>query len=154
MKKDNKIIFGIIVCFFILDQITKIIAIKNGYMIENTNTGSNGYHILINIIVIGMIFKYILNDNIFIKIETKIVLSIAIAGAIGNLLDRIWNKNVIVFINLGKNIELNLAYFYIIIAWIGMAIILTKNTMKIIKNGNHKNINMTLKGNKNENNNK
>lgn len=154
MKKDNKIIFGIIVCFFILDQITKIIAIKNGYMIENTNTGSNGYHILINIIVIGMIFKYILNDNIFIKIETKIVLSIAIAGAIGNLLDRIWNKNVIVFINLGKNIELNLAYFYIIIAWIGMAIILTKNTMKIIKNGNYKNINMTLKGNKNENNNK
>ena len=152
MKKDNKIIFGTIVCFFILDQITKIIAIKNGYMIENTNTGSNGYHILINIIVIGMIFKYILNDNIFIKIETKIVLSIAIAGAIGNLLDRIWNKNVIVFINLGKNIELNLAYFYIIIAWIGMAIILTKNTMKIIKNGNH--INMTLKGNKNENNNK
>lgn len=151
MKKDNKIIFGTIVCFFILDQITKIIAIKNGYMIENTNTGSNGYHILINIIVIGMIFKYILNDNIFIKIETKIVLSIAIAGAIGNLLDRIWNKNVIVFINLGKNIELNLAYFYIIIAWIGMAIILTKNTMKIIKN---KTINMTLKGNKNENNNK
>ena len=152
MKKDNKIIFGTIVCFFMLDQITKIIAIKNGYMIENTNTGSNGYHILINIIVIGMIFKYIFNDNIFIKIETKIVLSIAIAGAIGNLLDRIWNKNVIVFINLGKNIELNLAYFYIIIAWIGMAIILTKNTMKIIKNGNH--INMTLKGNKNENNNK
>lgn len=154
MKKDNKIIFGTIVCFFILDQITKIIAIKNGYMIENTNTGNNGYYILINIIVIGMIFKYILNDNIFIKIETKIVLSIAIAGAIGNLLDRIWNKNVIVFINLGKNIELNLAYFYIIIAWIGMAIILTKNTMKIIKNGNYKNINMTLKGNKNENNNK
>ena len=33
-----------------------------------------------------------------------------------------------------------------------MAVILTKNTMKIIKNGNH--INMTLKGNKNENNNK
>ena len=152
MKKDNKIIFAIIVCFFILDQITKIIAIKNGYMIENTNTGNNGYHILISIIIIGMIFKYIFNDNIFIKLDTKIILSIAIAGAIGNLFDRIWNKNVIVFINLGKNIELNLAYFYIIVAWIGMAIILTKNTMRILKSG--KNINMTLKGNKDENNNK
>ncbi len=152
MKKDNKIIFGIIVGFFLLDQITKIIAIKNGYMIENTNTGNNGYHILISIIIIGMIFKYILNDNIFIKLDTKIILSFAIAGAIGNLLDRIWNKNVIVFINLGKHIELNLAYFYIIVAWIGMAIILTKNTMKILKSG--KNINMTLKGNKDENNNK
>ena len=68
------------------------------------------------------------------------------------MLDRIWNKNVIVFINLGKHIELNLAYLYIIVAWIGMAIILTKNTMKILKN--EKNINMTLKGNKDENNNK
>ena len=152
MKKDNKIIFAIIVGFFLLDQITKIIAVKNGYMIENTNTGNNGYHILISIIIIGMIFKYILNDNIFIKLETKIILSLAIAGAIGNLLDRIWNKNVIVFINLGKHIELNLAYFYIIVAWIGMAIILTKNTMRILKSG--KNINMTLKGNKDENNNK
>ena len=121
-------------------------------MIENTNTGNNGYHILISIIIIGMIFKYIFNYNIFIKLDTKIILSIAIAGAIGNLLDRIWNKNVIVFINLGKNIELNLAYFYIIVAWIGMAIILTKNTMRILKSG--KNINMTLKGNKDENNNK
>lgn len=152
MKKDNKIIFAIIVGFFLLDQITKIIAVKNGYMIENTNTGNNGYHILISIIIIGMIFKYIFNDNIFIKLDTKIILSIAIAGAIGNLFDRIWNKNVIVFINLGKNIELNLAYFYIIVAWIGMAIILTKNTMRILKSG--KNINMTLKGNKDENNNK
>ena len=148
MKKDNKIIFAIIVGFFLLDQITKIIAVKNGYMIENTNTGNNGYHILISIIIIGMIFKYIFNDNIFIKLDTKIILSIAIAGAIGNLFDRIWNKNVIVFINLGKNIELNLAYFYIIVAWIGMAIILTKNTMRILKSG--KNINMTLKGNKDE----
>lgn len=152
MKKDNKIIFAIIVGFFLLDQITKIIAVKNGYMIENTNTGNNGYHILISIIIIGMIFKYIFNDNIFIKLDTKIILSIAIAGAIGNLLDRIWNKNVIVFINLGKNIELNLAYFYIIVAWIGMAIILTKNTMRILKSG--KNINITLKGKKDENNNK
>ena len=152
MKKDNKIIFGIIVCFFILDQITKIIAIKNGYMIANNKTENNGYYILINIIIIGMIFRYIFNDNIFIKLETKIILSFAIAGAIGNLLDRIWNKNVIVFINLGKHIELNLAYLYIRVAWIGMAIILTKNTMKILKN--EKNINMTLKGNKDENNNK
>ena len=51
----------------------------------------------------------------------------------GNLIDRIWNKNVIIFMDLGKSIYLNLAYVYILIAWIGLAAILTKNTMKILK---------------------
>ena len=48
--------------------------------------------------------------------------------------------------DLGKSIYLNLAYVYILIAWIGLAAILTKNTMKILKdrkkvkeNGNNKN---------------
>mgnify|MGYP007107323039 FL=1 len=64
----------------------------------------------------------------------------------GNLIDRIWNKNVIIFMDLGKSIYLNLAYVYILIAWIGLAVILTKNTMKILKdrkrvkeNGKNKN---------------
>ena len=35
--------------------------------------------------------------------------------------------------DLGKSIYLNLAYVYILIAWIGLAAILTKNTMKILK---------------------
>ena len=92
-----------------------------------------------------MLARYILNDNQFIKTDIKIILSLAISGAIGNLIDKIWNHNVILFINLGKNIELNLAYIYILIAWVGIAIILTKNTGKIIKN---------KKGIKNENNSK
>lgn len=64
----------------------------------------------------------------------------------GNLIDRIWNKNVIIFMDLGRSIYLNLAYVYILIAWIGFAAILTKNTMKILKdrkkvkeNGKNKN---------------
>ena len=83
--------------------------------------------------IVLMIIRYISNDNTFIKFDTKVVLSLAIAGAIGNLIDRIWNQSVIVFIHLGNNFNINLAYIYIGVAWIGLAVILTKNFMKILK---------------------
>ena len=80
-----------------------------------------------------MIIRYISNDNSFVKLDTKIILSFVISGAIGNLIDRIWNKDVIIFMSLGNGLNFNLAYIYIGIAWIGLAIILTKNSMKILK---------------------
>lgn len=135
MKKKEKIIIYIfIIILLLIDQITKIIAIKNGYTIQNTNTNSNGYYIFINIIIVLMIIRYIFNNNLYIKMQTRIILSFAIAGGIGNLIDRVWNKRVIVFINLNNHLELNLSYIYIFISWIGMAIILTINTTKFLKN--------------------
>lgn len=139
MKKKEKIIIYIfIIILLLIDQITKIIAIKNGYTIQNTNTNSNGYYIFINIIIVLMIIRYIFNNNLYIKMQTRIILSFAIAGGIGNLIDRVWNKRVIVFINLNNHLELNLSYIYIFISWIGMAIILTINTTKFLKNKKEK----------------
>ena len=139
MKKKEKIIIYIfIIILLLIDQITKIIAIKNGYTIQNTNTNSNGYYIFINIIIVLMIIRYIINNNLYIKMQTRIILSFAIAGGIGNLIDRVWNKRVIVFINLNNHLELNLSYIYIFISWIGMAIILTINTTKFLKNKKEK----------------
>lgn len=145
MKKERKIVIFTIIITLLLDQITKIIALKMGKNIQNNTIQNNTSYIIITIFAIIMLFKYIFNDNQFIKIDTKIILSLAISGAVGNLIDRIWNHNVILFINLGKNIELNLAYIYILIAWIGLAVILTRNTKKFLKD---------KKGKKNENNSK
>jgi len=129
MKKKEKIIICIIIIILLLiDQITKITAIKNGYIIQNVNTTNNGYYIFI------MIIRYIFNNNLYIKMQTRIILSFAISGGIGNLVDRVWNKSVIVFINLNNHLELNLSYIYIFISWIDMAIILTINTTKFLKN--------------------
>ena len=135
-KKQNKILILIIIIAIILDQITKIIAFHKGWNMipdENIDTSNNGYYIIMTIIIILMIIRYITNDNTFIKLDTKIILSLAIAGAVGNLIDRIWNQNVIVFMHLGKDFHFNFAYIYIGIAWIGLAAILTKNVMKILK---------------------
>ena len=131
--KKFKILIVIFFIALILDQISKIIAYKNGWNISS-EFSNNGYNIVITLIIVLMLVRYISNDNTFIKLDTKIILTLAISGAIGNLIDRIWNQNVIIFIDLGKSIHLNFAYIYVLIAWIGFAAILTRNTMVIIKN--------------------
>ena len=111
-KKFKKIVFKIIKPFIpfliviflialILDQISKIIAYKNGWNISS-EASNNGYNIVITLIIVLMLIRYISNDNTFIKLDTKIILTLAISGAIGNLIDRIWNQNVIIFIVLIK----------------------------------------------------
>ena len=131
-KKEKYIIFVLIIILLLIDQVTKIIAIKQGWTIKNSDIENNGNYILISLIAIFMIIRYIFNNNSFIKIYTRIILSFGISGGIGNLIDRIWNKGVILFINF-NNIELNISYIYILIAWIGMAVILTKDTVKFLQ---------------------
>ena len=132
--KDRKILIIIFIIALILDQVTKVIGYVNGWNINiNSDNSNNGYYIIMTIIIVIMIIRYISNENTFIKLDTKVILTLAISGAIGNLIDRIWNKNVIIFMDFGKSIYLNFAYIYVLIAWIGLAAILTKNTMKILK---------------------
>lgn len=132
--KDRKILIIIFIIALILDQVTKVIGYVNGWNINiNGDNSNNGYYIIMTIIIVIMIIRYISNENTFIKLDTKVILTLAISGAIGNLIDRIWNKNVIIFMDFGKSIYLNFAYIYVLIAWIGLAAILTKNTMKILK---------------------
>ncbi len=132
--KDRKLLIIIFIIALVLDQVTKVIGYVNGWNINiNSDNSNNGYYIIMTIIIVIMIIRYISNENTFIKLDTKVILTLAISGAIGNLIDRIWNKNVIIFMDLGKSIYLNFAYIYVLIAWIGLATILTKNTMKILK---------------------
>lgn len=133
-NQSKKILLIIFAVTLILDQVSKIIYYENGWNINlNTDTSNNGYYIVMTIIIVLMIIRYISNENTFIKLDTKIILTLGVSGAIGNLVDRIWNQNVIIFMDLGKSIYLNFAYIYVLIAWVGLAAILTKNTMKILK---------------------
>ena len=133
-KKQRKLLTILIGIMLIIDQITKIFVYNKGFYIENSLNieTNNGYYILMSIIIIIMLIRYISNENTFIQFDTKLILSFAIAGATGNMIDRIWHEKVINFIKLGNSFELNFAYIYIVIAWIGMAIILTKNSMRFI----------------------
>ncbi len=141
IKKQRNFLIIIFIIGLFLDQITKFIALKNGKIIQNESiiTATRAQMIAMSILVVVMLLRYVLNNNVYIKLDTKIICILAISGICSNLIDRLWNEQTLVFINITKGICLNLAYIYILIAWVGMAVILTKNTMKIIKRNEIKN---------------
>ena len=142
--KEKKIIIIQIISLIIVDQIFKIILLITKLKINTTigiyiNTDElirnkdNILYIMTNIIIAIILVKYVRNNNVFIKFSNKIVVSFAIAGVITNTIDRIWKGCVIVYINIPNLFSINLGYIYIIIAWVGLAMILTKNTVNQIK---------------------
>lgn len=144
MKKENKKIAILTIFLGIIDQISKIWIIlinkeipifQTGIVLrivekENIDVTNNLTHILLAIIAVIVMVRYITSNNQFIRKESKIILSFGIAGIISNSIDRVIRGNVVTFIDLGKNITLNLSYIYLIIAWVGFIIILLKNSTK------------------------
>ena len=113
-KRVWLIILGI--CIILLDQITKAILIgKNTTVIPNVlnftyteNTGvafgigSNNllFIIIVNIIVLGMIIKFIKEREEQVNFSILISLILILSGGIGNLIDRIVRGYVIDFIDI------------------------------------------------------
>ena len=131
-KKQKIIVLILIIGLIIIDQIVKITYITTQRINIEKSTDNTSY-ILISIIAIIAIVRYILTDNTFIKIDSRIILSFAIAGAASNIIDRLWLGNVINNIKVPSFTDINLSYIYILITWIGMAVILTKYSINRIK---------------------
>ena len=142
--KEKKIVIILIIALIILDQIAKILIFKTNItlineagwgigIITNQKSENNIAYILISIIAVMMLVRYINSNNTFIKTNSRVILSFAIAGAISNAIDRVWNGGTINYISIPKFTPLNLSYVYFIITWIGMAVILTKYTSERIK---------------------
>ena len=142
-KKQKRVLILLNSTLVLIDQISKMciliynkkyVDISIGRIFNSTNIT----YILTSIIIVSALIRYILKDNQFIKMSSRVILSFAIAGAISNAIDRLWYADVIT-INLKNSISLNLGYIYICIAWIGMAVMLTIYTSKIMKEKRGKN---------------
>ena len=136
-KKEKKIIIILILILVLIDQISKILIVINtnqnvGFVLKNIFTSTNISYILVDIIAILALVRYISKNNQFIKLSTRIIISFAIAAAISNMIDRLWNAGVIA-LNFKNYLSLNLSYIYVFIAWIGMAVLLTIYTSKKLK---------------------
>ena len=142
-EKERKTLIFLIIILTAIDQILKIVLFTSNYqlgsitgwslgVLSNKKSENNISYILVAIIAIIAIGRYIKSDNSFIKMNSRVILSFTIAGAISNTIDRLWNGTTINYINMPKFSSLNLAYIYFIITWIGMAIILTKYTSQRI----------------------
>lgn len=142
--KEKRILIILVSALVIVDQIIKIIMYNSKIQIinsigwgigvlNNTKSGDNLAFILILIIAVIALVRYIKSNNTYIKMNSRVILSFSIAGAISNAIDRVWNGGTINYINIPNFSALNLAYVYFIITWIGMAVILTKYTSDRIK---------------------
>ena len=131
-KKEKKILIILIISLIVIDQVLKIIF--EGFIANTQNIFStdNITYILVSFIAIMLIIRYISSNNTYIKLDSKIVLSFATAGVISNLIDRIFRGMVVNYIDVKFFDTINLAYIYIIITWIGFAILLTRHTAREI----------------------
>lgn len=142
-EKERKIIIILIIVLLLVDQIIKIVLFTSNYqlgsikgwsigVLSNKKSENNISYILVAIIAVIAIARYIKSNNSYIKMNSRVILSFALAGVISNTIDRLWNGTTINYINIPHFSSLNLAYIYFIITWIGMAAILTKYTSQRI----------------------
>lgn len=142
--KEKRILIILVSALVIVDQIIKIIMYNSKIQIinsigwgigvlNNNKTENNLAYILISIVAVIALVRYIKSNNSYIKMNSRVILSFTIAGAISNAIDRVWNGGTINYINIPNFSALNLSYVYFIITWIGMAVILTKYTSDRLK---------------------
>lgn len=140
-KKKIICIILITIILIFIDQISKIIAVNNnGILINgilNITTVENkggafgvgqkglGTFIITNIIVLGVIIKFMVTQKDLIDKKTYFALCMVIAGGMGNLIDRIFKGAVVDFLDFSPIIKFpvfNIADIYIVIGWILLAL--------------------------------
>ncbi len=143
MKKRYIRMSIVILLLIIIDQLTKQLAINNKIsMLANVEMeyvknyggafgiGGNStlFFILVNIVVLGIIIKFIYSQKDRVDKKTLASFTMILAGGIGNLIDRVFRGCVVDFIdisNLFKFPVFNIADIYIVIGWIMLFISIT-----------------------------
>lgn len=156
-KKNKNLILAIILFIILLtlDQITKIIIVKNSvnitlipnvleiHTVHNTGgafgvaEGNTGMFIITNLVVLGLIIRFICLQRELMDKVTLYSLFTILAGGFSNLIDRIIRGYVIDFINIIPSInfpKFNLADMYITIGWIILAFVFALFSYREIKN--------------------
>lgn len=150
LKKEMIVLMGMMAIMIAIDQILKIwiqsvgeIGIIPGILSfkisQNTSAaygiGSNStfMYVATNVVILGIIFKFITTQNEFVDRKLKVFLSFILAGGISNVIERVWRGYVTEFICFDRLPILpvfNLADFFVIIGWVLVAAIFAVFTVK------------------------
>ena len=147
-KKNFKpyIIVILVILLIAIDQISKFYIVENiGKEIKNIipnvlnftyveNRGgafgigqnSTMMFVLVNIIILGIIIRFMIIQKDRIDRKTQVILSMILAGGISNLIDRIARGFVLDFIDFSPIISFpvfNIADILIVIGWVSLAIV-------------------------------
>ena len=153
MKKEEKkklkklyIILAIMIFLIIfIDQLSKVLVVHYEQITlvadkivlrpSEMQTGmydetSRGVTIITNLVIVGIILGIIKSDNQFITKKTKILLSIAFAGGVSNIIDRLCRGSVVEFIHIGNFPAFNIADVCILIGWVSFVAIFASFSAK------------------------
>lgn len=145
--KNKRLIFSIIFIIFLLiiDQSSKLIAIKNNnrdinnfIKIEvNQNTGmafgfnsGNSKNIVLSIFIIILVINFMKRQAELIDTKTNISLCFILGGALGNLIDRFIRGGILDFIKVYKFPIFNIADVMICIGWVLVVIFIINFSRK------------------------
>ena len=107
-------------------MVLKSVEIQNGIYDET----ARGVNILTNLVIVGIILGIIKSDNQFITKRTKILLSLAFAGGVSNIIDRLCRGSVVEFIHIGNFPAFNIADVCILIGWVSFVAIFASFSAK------------------------
>ncbi len=157
-QKKNKVLIYAIIVFIILltlDQLTKaIILIKKVdltiipnvlelHTVQNrggafgVGVGNIGMFIVTNLVVLGLIIRFIYLQKDYMDKITMYTLFVILAGGFGNFIDRIFRGYVVDFINIFPRSnfpKFNFADAYITCGWIVLLFMFAVYTYKEMKN--------------------
>ncbi|HBC84558.1 MAG TPA: signal peptidase II [Clostridiales bacterium] len=156
-KKYKIVIF--VTILVLLEQLTKIVILKNRenlpitvinnvFMlsyVENSGVafgikvGSVWSFIIVNIVILGIIIKFMYSQLQELNNKTIIILSLVLAGGISNLVDRIFRGYVVDFLDITPIINFpvfNFADIMIVVAVFIFGVMMIKNIIKDGKKGN------------------
>ena len=147
-KKNFKpyVIVILVILLIVIDQISKFYIVENiGKEIKNIipnvlnftyvenrggafGVGQNStmMFVLVNIIILGIIIRFMIIQKDRIDRKTQVILSMILAGGISNLIDRIVRGFVLDFIDFSPIISFpvfNIADILIVIGWLSLAIV-------------------------------
>ena len=127
LSKIDIILIIIVLAIIVLDQITKIYMVKVENVAYNEKAaygiGSNStfMYVATNIIILGIIFKFITTQNEYVDTKLKVFLSFIMAGGISNVIDRIIRGYVVEFIDFTPSVNIpifNIADIFTVLGWV------------------------------------
>ena len=140
MKKKYTLMTIIVLLLIVIDQIIKEIVVRNKIVIMSSEkigyiqnfggafgVGGNStiFIILVNIVVLGIIIKFVYSQKDRIDIKALTSFTLILAGGFSNLIDRIFRGFVIDYIDITKYIRFplfNIADVFVVVGWVMLLI--------------------------------
>lgn len=154
LSKEAILLISIVLIIVLVDQITKIwvqsseeINVISGVLTFKINennkaaygigSNSKAMYFATNLVILGVIFKFISTQNEFVDRKLKVFLSFILAGGISNVIDKLIRGYITEFIDFRPIVNLpviNIADLFILIGWVATAAIFAAFTVKEWKN--------------------